>query len=99
MDRQLKWYSFRWKTGVYLLVIFGLCWYFLIGRFLHPVGEGPAGPHVNPQVFAHIWSNDKYLLLGLGDSVTAGYGSSYGGYFDLMAKNDDAVYPEMRGAT
>ncbi len=97
-QQDLKWYSFRWKTGVLLLVCCAGMWYFMRGRFIHPMGTGPAGPAVSAQPFKHIWSNSKVVLLGFGDSVTAGFGASAGsGYFELLAKNDDAKYPEMKG--
>ncbi len=95
---QLKWYSFRWKTGAIALGLGLLCWYFLMGRYMHPVGRGPAGPPVSAREFHHPWSTDKTVLLGLGDSVTDGYGATKGhAYFDLLVRNDDAGYPDMAG--
>lgn len=95
---RLKWYSFRWRVGLVLLVGAFAAWYLLAGRFQHPIGEGPAGPQVDPTPFKQTWSNRPVLLLGLGDSVTAGFGSSTGsGYFGLLVKNDDGQYPDMVG--
>lgn len=75
-----------------------LIWYGLAGRYIHPIGSGPAGPSVSLQPFAHVWSAQKHVLVGIGDSVTAGYGASEGhGYFDLLVRNDDRAYPEMKG--
>ena len=39
-----------------------------------PLGSGPAGPAVPREAFAKPWTTRKVLLLGLGDSVTAGFG-------------------------
>lgn len=43
--------------------------------FSHPVGSGPAGPAVDPSGFAQPWTNRPVLVLGLGDSITAGLGA------------------------
>ena len=43
--------------------------------FSHPVGSGPAGPDVDPSGFAKPWTNRPVLVLGLGDSITAGLGA------------------------
>lgn len=95
MKRQLKWYSFRWPVG-FLIVLAVALWYVLLGRFQHPIGSGPARPAVDLRPFERIWSTRKIVLLGLGDSITAGYGSSGGdGYFGLLANNDDTLYPDM----
>lgn len=98
MRSQLKWYSLRWQTGVALLVLSFAAWYTLAGRYEHPVGSGPAGPSVSPQAFSCVWSTQKHVLIGIGDSITAGYGASDGrGYFDLLVKSDDGACPDMKG--
>jgi lysophospholipase L1-like esterase len=101
---QLKWYSFRWRFGLFLLVGAFAVWYLLAGRFQHPIGEGPAGPPVDPAPFKHVWSQRDVVLLGLGDSITAGFGSSTcEGYFGLLVNGDDEcpcdlsdVFPKMK---
>ncbi len=98
MHTKLKWYSFRWQTGIAALIPAFLVWYALAGRYQHPVGSGPAGPSVNRQAFSHTWSTQKHVLIGIGDSITEGYGATGDhGYFDLLVKNDDTAYPEMKG--
>jgi lysophospholipase L1-like esterase len=63
-----------------------------------PIGEGPAGPVVPRKPFATAWTARKVLLLGLGDSVTAGFGVPQGyGYFDRLAENPAGEFVEMRG--
>ena len=44
-------------------------------HFHLPEGEGPAGPAVPLEPFERPWTERRVLLLGLGDSVTAGFGS------------------------
>ena len=81
-----------------LCVAFGAAWYFLIGRFKHPVGSGPAGPRIENDAFQQIWSTNQFVLVGIGDSVTAGFGASdRHSYFELLLRNDDVVYPDMKG--
>lgn len=64
----------------------------------HPIGSGPAGPAVPRESFAQPWSDRDVLLLGLGDSVTAGFGASSGySYFDRLVKNPWGEFPDMAG--
>lgn len=65
---------------------------------LRPAGSGPAGPRVPQAEFQRTWRKRPVLLVGLGDSVTAGFGARKGySYFDLLITNapDDAA--DMRG--
>ena len=60
-------------------------------------GSGPAGPTVPLEPFAKTWSTRKVLLLGIGDSVTAGFGARRGySYFDRLAKNPTDEWDDMR---
>jgi len=103
MAKGLKWYSFRWRVGAFLLVpivlVFGYIDYrfYLASRVL-PMGEGPAGPDVPAETFQKIWSDVKVVLLGVGDSITEGYGAdSEHNYFALLQQNDDSMCPDMNG--
>lgn len=103
MDRKLKWYSFRWRFLVLFFVLcvwaigYGVLRIYLITRVL-PMGVGPAGPSVAVAPFDGVWSLDKYILVGLGDSITRGLGTSRPyTYFQLLAQNDNEQYPEMAG--
>ena len=70
-------------------------WYFWNCR---PVGSGPAGPLVPPEPWGRAWSTRNVLLLGVGDSITAGFGApQQHGYFDLLAANPPDEFPAMRG--
>jgi len=64
----------------------------------HPMGSGPAGPAVPRERFAKPWSERDVLLLGLGDSVTAGFGASAGhSYFDRLKQNPWGEFPDLSG--
>lgn len=64
-----------------------------------PIGKGPAGPSVEREPFVETWTDRKVLLLGLGDSVTAGLGakSADHSYFQRLAKNPADEFPELEG--
>ncbi len=59
--------------------------------YARPMGKGPAGPAVPAERFTEdhgTWSDRQVLLVGIGDSVTAGFGASPGmGYFDRLVTN------------
>src|SRR5262245_50038050 len=63
-----------------------------------PMGSGPAGPAVAAESFESIWTQRPVLLVGIGDSVTAGLGSSPGkSYFSRLEKNPPDEFADMRG--
>ena len=62
-----------------------------------PVGSGPAGPAVDREAFARTWTDRKVLLLGVGDSITAGFGVPMEQiYFDMLVKNPPNDDPAMK---
>ena len=66
--------------------------------FSRPVGEGPAGPTVLREPFESTWTDRKVLLLGLGDSVTAGFGvRQCDSYFNRLIENPQDEFEEMKG--
>jgi len=69
--------------------------YFWLAR---PEGSGSAGPMVPAEPFERVWSERKVLLLGLGDSITAGFGmeAPYG-YVARLAQNPEDEFPDMQG--
>jgi len=72
----------------------GYYWFYLA----RPVGAGPAGPNVPRESFQHVWSERKILLLGWGDSITAGFGVPIGyGYVEWMLDNPPDEFDEMKG--
>ena len=70
----------------------------LFFRIALPVGSGAAGPAVGRDLFSSTWTGRPVLLVGLGDSVTAGFGARRGySYFDRMTKNPADEFPKMNG--
>ena len=91
------------KRRLYVMVVFavvmicaaGMWMYFRLSR---PVGSGPAGPAVPATAFSQPWTARPVLLVGLGDSVTAGFGARKGyGYFDRLFANPPEEFREMQG--
>lgn len=68
-------------------------------RYARPVGSGPAGPTVPLEPFSKPWTTRKVVVLGLGDSVTQGLGSSTTSkcYFNRLVKNPKDDFPDIRG--
>jgi len=63
-----------------------------------PIGNGPAGPIVPKESFAKNWSTNEILLVGLGDSVTAGFGARKGySYFSRLVSNPADEFSDMSG--
>ena len=63
----------------------------------HTVGSGPAGPPVPREPWTRTWSTRPVLLVGLGDSVTAGFGAPPPeSYFNRLAANPANEFPELR---
>ena len=63
-----------------------------------PIGRGPAGSVVSSGSFSHKWSDHPVLLVGLGDSVTAGFGARKGySYFDRLILNPPDEFQNMSG--
>ncbi len=79
------------------LLIGGGCFYRYFWLY-HPVGKGPAGPSVLRESFQGIWTDRKVLLVGLGDSITAGYGATpiAKSYFNRLVTNPSDEFPSMQ---
>jgi lysophospholipase L1-like esterase len=91
------------KRRLFRLLAIGLVSIAAILAYLYlfcakPVGSGPAGPIVAREAYAKPWTHRKVLLLGLGDSVTAGFGvmPPYS-YFNRLAKNPDDDFEDIQG--
>lgn len=103
MSKQLKWYSFRWRIVVIVFCLIGLFggyvgWRLYNAVRIRPMGEGPAGPAIAAEAFKQPWSDKPIVFLGIGDSVTRGLGAAQKHtYYELLMKNDDAMYPDMAG--
>ena len=82
--------------GVFLLVpgYFAWQWHFWWRR---PPGMGEVGITIRREAFSNVWTEREVLLVGLGDSVTAGFGASPGkSYFERLVKNPPDEFPELR---
>lgn len=63
-----------------------------------PMGSGPAGRTVPLEPFQQPWTDRQVLLVGIGDSVTAGLGASTGkSYFKRLHDPPAADFAEMKG--
>jgi lysophospholipase L1-like esterase len=91
------------KSRGWLLFVSGvaLISFFAVGIYLwfaHPIGHGPAGPRVSRAAFQQPWTTNAVMLVGLGDSITAGFGARKGyGYFDRLHVNPADEFPDMQG--
>lgn len=80
------------------LVLVGAAAPYLRLSYSRAVGSGPAGPAVERGVFSQPWTSRPVLLVGFGDSVTAGFGARTGyGYFDRLVRNPAAEFPDVQG--
>ena len=102
MKPKVKWYKLRARTVLLcVLIITTACgyvgWRYYNALRIRPWGSGPAGPPVAVAPFEKDWSNQEIVLLGVGDSITRGYGGPAGlNYFDLLVQNHKH-YPDMEG--
>jgi lysophospholipase L1-like esterase len=79
---------------IMLLCAAGGYYYFFLNR---PIGNGPAGPAVPLESFKHPWTEKPVLLVGLGDSVTAGFGArKQYSYFDRLVANPPDEFEGMK---
>jgi len=70
---------------------------YLYFEFSRPIGSGPAGPAVSKPAFSKTWTTNEILLVGFGDSVTAGFGARKGySYFDRLVANPSDEFADMR---
>jgi lysophospholipase L1-like esterase len=88
----------RRPSRLTIIVIVGLVLIGILYALKPSVGSGPAGPAVPQEPFQKVWTERPVLLLGLGDSITQGFGASAGmSYFDRLHKEPPEEFPEMRG--
>jgi lysophospholipase L1-like esterase len=79
-----------------VLVVAGFV--YLYFEFSTPIGSGPAGPTILSEAFSRRWTDKPVLLVGLGDSVTAGFGARKGySYFDRLILNPPDEFQDMNG--
>ena len=82
-------------SGIFLILAAAAYLYFWQSR---PIGSGSAGPKVLSESFSHPWSDKQFILVGIGDSVTAGFGARRGySYFDRLVTNPVDEFEDMKG--
>jgi lysophospholipase L1-like esterase len=82
-------------AGLLCVVLAGV---YLSCTYRRSVGSGPAGPEVNREAFAEPWTSRTVFLVGLGDSITAGFGARKGySYFARLVANPPDEFPDMQG--
>ena len=102
MKPKVKWYKLRIRTILLCLLIVTSAlgyagWRYYNALRIRPWGIGPAGPPVAAVPFEKPWSEKEVVFLGVGDSITRGYGGPSGlNYFDLLVQNHKR-YPDMEG--
>jgi hypothetical protein len=90
--------SWRWWIAAVGCVLIGAGVSYKYYWLDRPVGAGPAGPSVAREKFQAAWTTRPVLLLGLGDSMTAGFGATPGcSYFERLATNPPGEFADMRG--
>ena len=63
-----------------------------------PPGHGPAGPQVPLEPFENPWTERPVLLVGLGDSITEGFGVAPAhSYVGRLAHNPPDEWADMQG--
>ena len=91
--RRLVWLVVAGTAAIAVVFLYLHFWY------SRPVGQGPAGPSVPSEKFEFAWTDRPVLVVGIGDSVTAGYGASTLGksFFGRLVENPPDEFPDMRG--
>ncbi len=80
------------------LLLIAAGWAFRHYYLERPMGSGPAGPAAPRAAFSGVWSEREVVLLGVGDSITDGYGASPGlSYFARLVRNPPGEFEDMRG--
>ena len=91
------------RKRTYVIIVLAVVLFCAGGSWIYfwqsrPVGSGRAGPAVPREAFASPWTDREVLLVGLGGSVTAGFGARKGdGYFDRLVTNPPDKFPDMEG--
>ncbi len=95
--KQKKHKLLLWFLGTSLFVAAG-SWVWWQMWMVLPMGSGAAGPAVDRTAFTQPWGTREVMLVGIGDSVTAGFGASPGhSYFDRLVKNSADDPSEIHG--
>lgn len=96
-QKPVRWYHLRKGfLATVLSILFlmlGVGWYYHL-----PMGKGAVRLIVPAEPFQKVWHLGKVLLVGMGDSITTGFGAQgkYG-YFDLLQGNPPDDHADMQG--
>ena len=91
----------RLTTILTIGILLAFCaWFYTQHFLLRPMGNGPAGPPVDRSEFTSEWSQASVRLIGLGDSITAGFGaaSPEHSFFNRLLKNPEDEFADMQGS-
>lgn len=84
--------------GIAGLILVGAVLFYRHFWLIHPIGTGPAGRTVDRSLFMTTWTDRPVVLIGLGDSVTDGFGASGGkSYFEWLVRNPPDEFDDMAG--
>ena len=87
----------QWMLGIGGMALLAALVYVHFFLYL-PMGSGPAGPPLDAMAFERPWTERQVLLIGIGDSVTAGFGATKGhSYFDRLGSNPPDDFAELKG--
>ncbi|MBA2114510.1 SGNH/GDSL hydrolase family protein [Bremerella alba] len=81
------------------VLVIGWAGFYIQYYMMRLIGTGPAGPAVAEEAFHKNWSDRRVMLLGLGDSITAGLGadSPEHTFFNRLVENPTDEFADMQG--
>lgn len=87
------------RVSLLVGVLAALFCVFTCQRFLtRSIGSGPTLPAVSRAQWTNTWRTSPVVFVGLGDSVTAGFGSTPSHpYFDRIVANPTDEFADMKG--
>ena len=95
LQRARPWIAFLVLLLLGLALLIAQWWFW----WCRPVGSGPVHIPVDLAKFQQPWTERPVFLVGLGDSVTAGFGADPGhSYFRRLASAPADEFPELYGA-
>jgi hypothetical protein len=93
-----RWLNFAKPIIIVLLIVIIIAGGIIYFNVYLPQGEGTAGPDVPAEPFAHVWSEKKVLLYGIGDDITDGSNVKEGfSYFQRLVRNPYGDSRDMTG--
>ncbi len=85
-------------VAVMIVVSTVVAYWYMVWHRPYAIGSGPAGPAVPAAAFTGPWTTRPVHFVGLGDSITAGFGARpEHGYFARLRRNPADEYEDMQG--